>query len=57
LLFNRIYHEVDLKDNPRILAELKKHIQAVEKDLGDAVSWDIPAALKENIPVNSPSVP
>ncbi len=42
----------DLKDNPRILAELKKHIQAVEKDLGDTVSWDIPEALKENIPAS-----
>ena len=42
----------DLKDNPRILAELKKHIQAVEQDLGDTVSWDIPESLKENIPAS-----
>jgi formylglycine-generating enzyme required for sulfatase activity len=42
----------DLKDNPRILAELKKHIRAVEKDLGDTVSWDIPGALKDNIPAS-----
>ena len=42
----------DLKDNPRILAELKKHIRAVEQDLGDTVSWDIPEALKENIPAS-----
>ena len=42
----------DLKDNPRILAELKKHIRSVEKDLGDAVRWDIPEALKENIPAS-----
>jgi iron(II)-dependent oxidoreductase len=42
----------DLKDNPGILEELKKHVNRLKDKIGDTAGWDIPAEDIENIPAS-----